>query len=792
MISKKIFLLLTALLSVGCGTCSGGNGLTLIPPASVSDKVDLDIRAGITNDSGRNKSYCVRLFLDGEEIHRTSLRVAGGEAACVKHRLETAGMSGVHEISLDVRRGNTTETISKQFEVIPSDIRSTKRIDGAYIGFYHWSDQEGKMWNPTIKTLTDGQWKEMIGSMNKLGMNIVIVQETWRNQHYVGKHSIEKDGYKGRAFYPSDLYDGRMPITAEDPLEAVLSQADEEGMNVFVGVGMYAWFDYTSGSLEWHKKVAKELWDKYSHHPSFYGFYVSEEGMGSLDCFEKNPDLKPVRQQEVLHFFEEFTSYCHSFAPDKPVMFSPNGWWVSKAKDLYPILLKNVDIITPFAFNRMPKGDFSGVEAVHFLQDCCDEAGAHLWLDLEAFLFDKDEKYLVPRPIEEIKGDLLMFDIFEKVVCYQYPGVFNDPSMSVCVGEPSTLELFRDYQDYLKSLSCLAGNTENVWVKAYYDRLHAEKGYKPFSENPEYDYTYMADYAVVSDDVSTRQDIPAPVGICCNGAPAVKVTSEDGTSSFSVKAANDTAYLYNLVPGVCYTYQLPGAEGKVMAEGRRRMLYLQGVRNARDLGGLVTEDGKNRVRYGRIYRTSQVDSISAEAADYMKNVLNVGLDLDLRYKSECGTFCGSPLGDDVGYARIEVKACDKLAGCKTYGMAFREMLSCLESGKSVFFHCVSGADRTGSLALLIEGLLGVSEGDCVADYELTSLSAGERWRYRNGTRSKPYDKANNFHGKMQLAMEHLYSFPGDSFQDRVTNFMMQTQGVTEEEIGRFRRIMLEP
>lgn len=63
-----------------------------------------------------------------------------------------------------------------------------------------------------------------------------------------------------------------MDITAEDPIEAILSEADRLGMNVLVGVGIFAWFDFTPESLEWHKRVAKELWDMYGHHESFYAF----------------------------------------------------------------------------------------------------------------------------------------------------------------------------------------------------------------------------------------------------------------------------------------------------------------------------------------------------------------------------------------------------------------------------------------------------------------------------------------------------------------------------------------
>lgn len=62
----------------------------------------------------------------------------------------------------------------------------------------------------------------------------------------------------------------------------------------------------------------------------------------------------------------------------------------------------------------MPENDLTGVEAVNLLQQFCDDADAHLWLDLEAFLFHEKEYYLIPRPIDEIKNDLYLFDNFER------------------------------------------------------------------------------------------------------------------------------------------------------------------------------------------------------------------------------------------------------------------------------------------------------------------------------------------------------------------------------------------
>lgn len=432
-------------------------GLTLIPPAVISDRVDLEIRAGIKNNDERTTRMQVSFYINkasgSKPVHQEMVSVSPAGAATVKFRLPSTNYIGDNVVTVQVEGDGVDIHQEKNIKVVHTEHRSLQTIGGAWIGFYHWSETEGKMWNPVIKDLSDSQWKEMVSSMHTLGMDIVVMQESFRNQEYVGKHNIERDGYKGKAFYPSSLYASRMPIKAKDPIEAVLSEADELKMNVFVGVGMYAWFDYTTGSLEWHKKVAKELYNRYGKHPSFYGFYVSEEGMGSLDCFETEPALQQKRREEVVSFFESFTPFCRQLAPDKVVMFAPNGWGVDRANGAYARLLKNVDIISPFAFARMPKGDLSGPEAIRLLQQYCDESKTHLWLDLETFVFNKSAGYLQPRQMVDIAHDLTQFNTFEKVICYQYPGVFNNPRMSVRVGEPATVDLFISYQHYVDSIS---------------------------------------------------------------------------------------------------------------------------------------------------------------------------------------------------------------------------------------------------------------------------------------------------------------------------------------------------
>jgi len=425
--------------------------LTLIPPGRVTDKINLDIRCGIVNNRAVAQQMKTSVYLNevcpDSLLYYSLITLPPNGSKELRVDLSTAGLVGDNNVVFIVSTSDGEYQINKVFTVVPSDIRSTRLIDGAFVGLYHWSEEEGKHWNRDIRQVTCDQWREIIRSMHDVGMDIVVLQELFRNQAYVGKHSITTENYSGRAFYPSNLYSGRMDISCADPVEVILSECDALGMHVMMGVGMFAWFDFTDESLKWHEMVCRELWDMYGHHPSFYAFYISEECAGNLYNNETEPAMQQKRKVEIANFFREYKQYTSSFAPAKPVMLATNSMGLLQGADGYPALLENLDILCPFGFARMPEEDLMGKEAADMLQGFCDKAGSHLWFDLEAFLFNPDQS-LSPRPIKEIVSDLQMFENFEKVICYQYPGVFNDPRMSVRIGEKNTVDLYKKYKVY--------------------------------------------------------------------------------------------------------------------------------------------------------------------------------------------------------------------------------------------------------------------------------------------------------------------------------------------------------
>ncbi|HOX55442.1 MAG TPA: DUF4434 domain-containing protein [Verrucomicrobiota bacterium] len=422
--------------------------LTLIPPSPISDRISLDIRGAVRNTAASSREYHVRVYLDREKpdhlLHEQQLMVAPGSARGLRFNWPARGHAGRHRVILVAESDDRTLRAEQSIEILRAADRSTRRLGGAWVDIYHFSEKEVKLFNPELGKMTDRQWRELVRAMHAVEQNVMVITMVFENYTHRSQHKIETEGYHGKAYYPSRLYPGRMPIASKDPLETIFAEADRLGMHVMPGVGNYAFFDYTPGALAWAKQVAAELWERYGHHRSFYGWYVTAEKDGSLGS--------EAERAEIVEFFAAFTPYLRRLAPDKPVMLAPNSYRIKGAEEAYRRLLPHLDILCPFGFHRMPAGDLAGEEAAGILQALCDQSGAHLWMDLESFLFldNVEGGPLIPRPIEGLVSDFTRFGNFEKALHYQFPGLMSSPSMSRQPGGPASVRLYNDYRRYLK------------------------------------------------------------------------------------------------------------------------------------------------------------------------------------------------------------------------------------------------------------------------------------------------------------------------------------------------------
>ena len=129
-------------------------GLTLIPPGKISNKINLDIRGGIVNRGNSLQTYQVSLFWDKEKksalLCDTTLKISSSKSVVVKIMIPMKDKVGKHKVILKVSDGKRVYRKTKEIEVIQSDIRSIQQISGAWTGIYHWSEEEGKLWNHDI------------------------------------------------------------------------------------------------------------------------------------------------------------------------------------------------------------------------------------------------------------------------------------------------------------------------------------------------------------------------------------------------------------------------------------------------------------------------------------------------------------------------------------------------------------------------------------------------------------------------------------------------------------------
>ena len=300
-----------------------------------------------------------------------------------------------------------------------------------------------------------------------------------------------------------------------------------------------------------------------------------------------------------------------------------------------------------------------------------------------------------------------------------------------------------------------------------------------------------------------RLDIPHNIGV---PVPADKV--KDAVVKFGLESdfsdaqsrmildGSDMAYMPNLIPGNTYYFKVEAGEevltqGKFEVEGPVRMIYAPSINNIRDLGGWTVQDGR-KVRYGLIYRGGEANGLHPSVADDRQTLidLGVGAEIDLRkdnnYDSGNGQVgkCafGFPKADyffkEGGYD-CKLEHLTDAASKARYKQWFPFIVNHIKEGKAVYYHCVWGADRTGLVSVLLEGLLGLSQEQMNLEYELTSLSfAGLR------------PKSGYADGDHQKLIEKIKTYEGETLRDKFDTYWTKEVGVSQELIDEFRSIML--
>ena len=316
----------------------------------------------------------------------------------------------------------------------------------------------------------------------------------------------------------------------------------------------------------------------------------------------------------------------------------------------------------------------------------------------------------------------------------------------------------------------------------------------------DYSYTKITDYPGGGPG---EADIPPSVTINwtadASAGPLTLRLWEDGWSrEYSLSAGASELELVNLVPGVRYNYQAIGqTNGSIVANGSfvttgsvHQVYFKEKVRNARDLGGWKTKDGKTVV-YRKVYRGGRVDGKYCNNSGKSEiKAVGIKAELDLREAEDVPS--SSPIDKDFAFCApgfpggYRSMMRDYKPGIKT---SFEFIVDCLRNDKPVYFHCAAGRDRTGTIAIILLGLLGVSEGDISKEYELTYFAPAD-WSMWTSKDPDHYLHTRTQEGSFVAACEYLWSQSKSNSFDKCVEAYLLSIGVKQEDIDDFRTMML--
>lgn len=276
----------------------------------------------------------------------------------------------------------------------------------------------------------------------------------------------------------------------------------------------------------------------------------------------------------------------------------------------------------------------------------------------------------------------------------------------------------------------------------------------------------------------------------------IDILDNVNTKKYDVACGTSEFCVYNLIPNKKYYYKICGIdfhnnpiiikEDSFTTSGNSRMLNIDGLKNVRDLGGWPV--GNGFVKYGLLFRGCELDDtggsvgLTSEGKKELFERIGIRVDIDLR--TNVGN-TKSPIGARVEYSCYPIEPYDVGLKKSTTQLLIKSIFELIENklstGTPIYFHCQGGRDRTGTLAFLILGTLGVSESDIAKDYELTEFA------YANYLQDAP-----NTSRKAQQYVDmvnYIKAFAGETISDKIIAYLLSI-GVSQATIDNIKTYMI--
>ena len=186
-------------------------------------------------------------------------------------------------------------------------------------------------------------------------------------------------------------------------------------------------------------------------------------------------------------------------------------------------------------------------------------------------------------------------------------------------------------------------------------------------------------------------------------------------------------------------------------------LAIDGLVNIRDLGGLVTADGRT-VRSGRVFRSDNPKRLTDRGREQFASEVAPRVVIDLRIPLEFRregydlgpgieiVNCPMTPQSGINQEQIDAGMCDNLIDdylrqIEVNGRYVAQALSIVAEPdrQPIVVHCTAGKDRTGIIIAMLLDILGVSHEHIAADYHVTTKNMAP---IIEGIRNAPVFKEN--------------------------------------------------
>ena len=284
--------------------------------------------------------------------------------------------------------------------------------------------------------------------------------------------------------------------------------------------------------------------------------------------------------------------------------------------------------------------------------------------------------------------------------------------------------------------------------------------------------------------------------------------------------------------------ELEGASaGAEQSEGmeldaQKQAVNLEGVANARQLGGIITEDGR-KVKDNVLLRSGELTGATEEDLRILSEDYHVTTVVDLRNLAEInetpdpeisgaenvhialrdesqaqalqgmmggqqetmGDFIArmrsgwNPLNEDVYVALLQTEA--GISGLRQ----FLDLALQQEEGTAILWHCSGGKDRTALIAVVLLTLLGVDKDTILNEFELTNELIADQINSKVEEAREYTDDENELYliggtaSAIRLFMLRAFDYAEDECGSMM-EFIKQKCNVTDEEIETLRNLYL--